>query len=352
MKRLQQVDLLLVATFLSGSAACTRTPSASEVSPTEQSGGAREPVDAVTEPILPLRAGPAQSQRLVELGSRLFHDPLLSQDGSVACASCHDLANGGDDGRARSLGVGQKEGTINAPTVFNAALNLAQFWDGRAPTLEEQIDGPITHPREMASDWEAVEKKLAAHPEYKSAFAVALGQKPSRHGVKQAIAAFERTLITVDSPFDLWLDGDASALSAEQREGYELFKAAGCVACHQGQNAGGNMYQLFGVFGDYFQDRGQVTEADYGRFNVTGQESDRHVFRVPSLRNVELTAPYFHDGSARTLNDAVKVMVKYQLGKELSEAQVGLLVEFLKSLTGQSKILLASREAGTQHEKQ
>lgn len=283
---------------------------------------------------------------LVALGARLFHDPILSRDGRVACASCHDLGNGGDDGRVRSRGVGGLEGVVNAPTVLNAALNLAQFWDGRAATLEEQIDGPITHPLEMANDWAAIERKLNASSEYESAFSAALGAKPSRQGVKQAIAAFERTLITVDSPFDRWLAGDARAISAEQQQGYQLFKAAGCVACHQGQNAGGNMYQRFGLFGEYFQDRGNITQADNGRFNFTGREGDRHVFRVPSLRNVELTAPYFHDGSAKTLTDAVEVMARYQLGKELSAEQVGKLVEFLKSLTGPRKESLASHAGG------
>ncbi|HEU4577483.1 MAG TPA: cytochrome c peroxidase [Polyangiaceae bacterium] len=296
---------------------------------------------------MPLRRGPAQDERLVALGSRLFHDPLLSGDGTVSCASCHDLAQGGDDGRARSRGAGGKEGVINAPTVLNAALNPSQFWDGRARTLEDQIDGPIQHPLEMAGDWASVERKLGANAQYTALFQAAFAAAPSRQGVKQAIASFERTLITLDAPFDLWLDGDASALSAAQREGYELFKSAGCVACHQGQNAGGNMYQSFGVFGNYFEDRGNITEVDYGRYNVTKVEEDRFVFRVPSLRNVELTAPYFHDGSAKTLPDAVKVMIKYQLGKELAEDQVGKLVEFLKSLTGRQKSILASREAGS-----
>jgi cytochrome c peroxidase len=164
--------------------------------------------------------------------------------------------------------------------------------------------------------------------------------------VRRAIAVFERTLITIGSPLDRWLDGDASALTPAQKEGYALFKASGCVACHQGQNVGGNMYQRFGVFGDYFEDRGNVTEADYGRFNVTKQEQDRYVFRVPSLRNVALTAPYFHDGSAKTLEDAVGVMAKYQLGRELSEEKVSKLVAFLEALTGPEQEYLVSAEAG------
>lgn len=330
-------------TFLVLALACSRSPSDPAASGSGQPAAPQDRSGAISEPILPLTARPAEDPRLVKLGSRLFHDPILSRDGSVACSTCHDLGKGGDDGLAHSRGVGGKLGLVNAPTVFNAALNLAQFWDGRAATLEDQIDGPVTHPLEMANDWGTVERSLNASPEYEELFSAALGAKASRQGVQRAIAAFERTLITIDSPFDLWLRGDAQALSAEQREGYQLFKAAGCVACHQGQNAGGNMYQRFGLFGDYFEDRGNLTEADNGRFNVTGVAEDRHVFRVPSLRNVELTAPYFHDGSAATLPDAVKVMVKYQLGKELSDDQIGKLVEFLKSLTGPRKEPVASQ---------
>lgn len=315
-----------------GSVACSQGSNDSSVH--RASSGPVEAAQPISsEPILPVLALPVEPEPLVALGRRLFNEKALSGDGSVACSNCHDLANGGEDGRARSVGVGGRHGEINAPTVLNAALNIAQFWDGRAKTLEDQIDGPIQHPLEMGGDWSSIEATLAKSPTYVSEFQSALGTAPSRAGVKLAIAAFERTLITVDAPFDRWLKGDKRALSAEQREGYELFKAAGCVACHQGQNAGGNMYQRFGVFGDYFKDRGNVTKADYGRFNVTRVESDRHVFRVPSLRNVALTAPYFHDGSAATLNDAVLVMAKYQLGKALSEEQISKIVAFLGSLT-------------------
>ena len=328
------------------SLACSRSPGEAEASASLSAARQAGDTRRVSEPILPLRAPAAQDARLVRLGERLFKDPVLSRDGSVACSSCHDLGAGGDDGRVHSRGVGGKEGAVNAPSVFNAALNLAQFWDGRAATLEDQIDGPVTHPLEMASAWNDVERTLQANPEYAGGFQAALGAKPSRATIKAAIAAFERTLISVGAPFDLWLDGDQQALTAEQREGYQLFKAAGCIACHQGQNVGGNMYQRFGLFGDYFADRGNVTQADAGRFNVTGQETDRYVFRVPSLRNVELTAPYFHDGSAPTLTDAVRVMAKYQLGKELSEQQISQLVEFLKTLTAPRKEALASANGG------
>lgn len=346
MKRGWRAGCGIVAGALLLTLGCSRSSGDTEASPASSAVSQQGQRQRVSEPILPLRAPAPQDARLVRLGERLFHDPLLSRDGTVACSSCHDLANGGDDGRAHSLGVGGKAGAVNAPTVFNAALNLAQFWDGRAATLEDQVDGPVTHPLEMANDWSAVERTLQANPEYACGFQQALGTKPSRAGVKLAIATFERTLITVGAPFDLWLDGELGALNAEQREGYQLFKAAGCVACHQGQNAGGNMYQRFGLFGDYFADRGHPTMADNGRFNVTGQESDRYVFRVPSLRNVELTAPYFHDGSAATLTDAVRVMVQYQLGKELPEQQINLLVEFLKTLSAPRKEALARANGG------
>ena len=277
----------------------------------------------------PPRAGP-----LAALGQRLFNDTRLSSNGKVACSSCHDLERGGDDGRKSSVGVDERVGGINAPTVYNASLNIAQFWDGRAETLEAQIDGPVTNPLEMNSKWDDVIAKLKADREYVAAFQSLFPEGISRDSIQRAIAAFERTLLTTDSPFDRWVHGDHGALSAEQQGGYELFKSVGCIACHQGRNVGGNMFQRFGVLSDYFKDKGKLSPADYGRFNVTRNESDRFVFRVPSLRNVEHTAPYFHDGSAATLEQAVQVMAKYQLGRKLSDEQVHKLVAFLKSLSG------------------
>ncbi|HEY4104579.1 MAG TPA: cytochrome c peroxidase, partial [Polyangiaceae bacterium] len=191
------------------------------------------------------------------------------------------------------------------------------------------------NPLEMDTKWPDVIAKLKSDPAYTGAFAALFPAGITQETVESAIATFERTLLTQNSPFDRWLKGDDNALSAEQKAGYDLFKRVGCVACHQGQNVGGNMFQRFGVMGDYFGDRGHVTEADYGRFNVTHNESDRFVFRVPSLRNVALTAPYFHDGSAKTLPDAVGVMVKYQLGRKLEPEQIASIVAFLGSLTGE-----------------
>jgi cytochrome c peroxidase len=289
---------------------------------------------ASREPLLPLPAAPALDARTVALGRRLFHDTRLSGDGSVSCASCHDLAQGGDDGRPLPRGAGGKTGLVNAPTVYNAALNFVQFWDGRAATLEEQVNGPLNNPLEMASSWETVIVKLKAEPSYVEAFTAVYPDGVTAENVRRAIADFERTLITRGSAFDRFLEGDQNALDAQARSGYETFKSVGCIACHQGSNVGGNMFQRFGVLGDYFKDRGKVVEADYGRYNVTKNESDRFVFRVPSLRNVEHTAPYFHDGSAETLEQAVQVMAKYQLGRKLGPEQVGGILAFLRSLSG------------------
>ncbi len=286
----------------------------------------REPLQALP-PAPPV--GP-----LEQLGRELFDEKALSSDGTVACSSCHDIKHGGDDGRAHSLGVQGREGGVNAPSVLNASLNFAQFWDGRAKTLEEQAGGPVTNPLEMNSRWEDVIGKLKANPTYVAAFDRSFPDGITEANVTRAIAAFERTLVTTGSPFDRWLEGDSKALSAEQKAGYELFKSVGCVACHQGKNVGGNMFQRFGVLRDYFKDKKQLTLADYGRYNVTKNENDRFVFRVPSLRNVEHTAPYFHDASAQTLDQAVQVMAKYQLGRHLTEPQVAQIVAFLESLSG------------------
>ena len=286
------------------------------------------------EPLLPLPPAPEIAPALAALGERLYHDPRLSADGTVACASCHVIESGGDDGRKTSLGIRQQEGDVNAPTVLNSALNFVQFWNGRAATLEEQAGGPIENPKEMGNNWPNVLRTLRADPSYVQKFAEAFPDGISQANVRSAIAGFERTLATPSARFDRWLTGDKQALSAEERAGYELFKSVGCVACHQGRNVGGNMFQRFGVFGNYLEERGNLRPADLGRFAVTGKEADRFVFRVPSLRNVELTAPYFHDGSAATLEDAVRVMARVQLGRPLADDDLKRVVAFLKSLTG------------------
>ena len=287
------------------------------------------------EPIQPLPRTVEIDPARAALGKRLFHEPRLSGDATISCASCHPIDRGGADGMARSIGVGGQIGVINAPTVLNSGFNAFQFWDGRAATLEEQIDGPITDPREMASSWRRVIAVLEGDAGYRDAFALAFGDGITIANVKRAIADFERTLITPDSPFDRHLRGEPEAIGDQAREGYRLFKAYGCSACHQGRLVGGNMFEKMGVIIDYFSQRGEITEADYGRYNVTGQEEHRFEFKVPSLRNVALTAPYFHDASAATLEDAVRAMGYFQLGRTLPEEDVRRIVLFLESLTGE-----------------
>jgi cytochrome c peroxidase len=289
-------------------------------------------------PIRPLPEGMAIDARKVALGDRLFHETRLSKDQSISCASCHDLTQGGDDGQVVSRGVGGALGTLNSPTVLNSGFNFRQFWDGRATSLEEQVDGPLLHPAEMASSWPGVLTMLQADEDYAKSFGDVYPDAITQANVKDAIATFERSLVTPNSRFDRWLRGEKEALTADEQDGFRLFVDAGCVTCHQGVNVGGNLFEVLGRSADYFKDRGNETPADLGRFNVTGVEADKHKFKVPTLRNVELTAPYLHDGSAPTLTAAVEVMGTYQVGRELQPHEVDLLVSFLKTLTGENAI--------------
>jgi cytochrome c peroxidase len=292
-------------------------------------------VSSLNEPIYAIPQRMELDARKVALGQRLFHETRLSGDNTIACASCHDLSKAGTDQLPRSIGIDGRLGTVNAPTVFNSGFNFKQFWDGRADTLEAQIDGPIHAPKEMRSNWPDILRKLEQDPSYVAAFASLYGRGIRPVHVKDAIATFERSLLTPNSRFDKFLRGDGAAITAEEQEGYLLFKSLGCVACHQGVSVGGNMFQTFGVMADYFAERGGPTAADLGRFNVTGREQDRYRFKVPSLRNVDRTAPYFHDGSATTLEQAVAIMARYQLGRTLASADVDRIVKFLRTLTGE-----------------
>lgn len=265
------------------------------------------------------------------LGKELFMDTRLSKDNTVACVSCHNISYGGADSGAVSIGVGGKKGTINSPTVFNAAYNLAQFWDGRAKDLKAQAVGPIVNPVEMANTHENVVRTLSKDTHYAGLFkAIYLKQGITIEMVGDAIAEFEKTLVTPNARFDMYLRGNNKILNQQEKEGYALFKSRGCIACHNGINIGGNMYQRFGVFAQY-KDRHNTL----GRFNVTGKAEDKYYFKVPSLRNIEKTAPYFHDGSAKTLESAVQKMAYYQLGRKLSNSEINKIVSFLKTLNGE-----------------
>lgn len=290
---------------------------------------------STNEPIQPILPPIGLDQDKVALGETLFNEAKLSANNTISCAHCHNLKTVGMDGLPHSFGLHGKASLVNTPTVFNTALNSAQFWDGRAQTLEDQIDGPILSKREMGSSWSQVVMKLKAEPYYISAFNKSYPDGISKHNIKNALATFERSLITINAPFDRYLRGDTNAISLNAKAGYALFKDYGCVACHQGRNVGGNLFQVFGVMADYSADRGHVTKADMGRYNVTGRDEDKHVFLVPSLRLVTLTAPYFHDGSADKLHDAIRVMAKYQLGRDIPDKDEELIIEFLSTLVGE-----------------
>lgn len=292
-------------------------------------GGRADVLQPVPDPPADLDPGK------VELGRTLYHDGRLSKDGSISCASCHDLAKGGTDGERYSTGVGGARGGINAPTVFNAALHLAQGWDGRAADLRAQADGPPNDPVQMASSWPEIVGKLDQDEELKARFLAVYPEGFSGPAIADAIATFEQTLLTPGGAFDRLLLGDEAALDGASREGLEAFRARGCATCHVGAALGGQSYEELGRYGDYFGDRGDATEADAGRFNVTKREEDRHRFKVPSLRNVELTPPWFHDGTVTTLEEATRKMARYQLGVQLEAAEASKLAAFLRTLTGQ-----------------
>ncbi len=292
-------------------------------------------VNLASEPLQPLPQKQSLSADKIALGQDLFFDKRLSKDNTMSCASCHDLAQGGADGKPVSEGVGGAMGNINAPTVFNSGFNFVQFWDGRADSLNSQMGGPINNPGELGASWQGVIAKLTADAQYVDRFKTIYESSIDEASIQDAIATYERSLITPNSRFDRYLNGAVDAISDEEKEGYALFKSLGCSACHQGRNVGGNMFQKFGVLRDYFAERGDVTKVDYGRFNVTGREEDRYFFKVPSLRNVELTAPYFHDASVDTLDGAVQVMAFYQLGRRITDRDRRRLVAFLKTLTGE-----------------
>ena len=288
-----------------------------------------------SEPIRPIPLPCDLNVDKVRLGRRLFHERRLSRTNVIACADCHDLDQGGAGARARSVDIAQRRRELNAPTVFNCSLNFKQFWDGRADSLEEQIDGPVNSPKELDSDWRTLLTMLRNDSGYAADFAHLYPDGVREGNVKDAIATFERSLLTPNSRFDRFLRGDVDAITMEEAEGYRLFKGYGCVSCHQGVGVGGNMFATFGVLADYFAGRKDITHADLGRFNVTGNEADRYRFKVPSLRNVALTAPYFHDGSAPTLEAAVDVMAIHQLGRRLSDSDTSRIVRFLGTLTGE-----------------
>ena len=286
--------------------------------------------------ILPL---PQQRQslepELVRVGERLFFDPRISGNQAMSCAVCHSIEGGGDDDKRHSLDPNGVPRTVNTPTVLNVAHNYIVGWTGKFPSVKDLSAAVLCSQKAMGSDWDQILSAVRSDPEYSKSFETLLERDITREVVLEALDSYQASLTTPDAPFDSYLRGDKDAVSKEAVAGYHLFQSYGCIACHQGKNIGGNIFQEFGLFGDYFTDNGRVmTEADLGRFNVTGDEADRHVFRVPSLRNVARTAPYFHDGSKTSLEDAVRCMAEYQLGRMISEEDVMRIVAFLSTLSG------------------
>lgn len=282
------------------------------------------------EPIQPVKPPQQINLGLVELGKKLYFDPRLSKSGFISCNSCHNLSMGGTDNIPTSIGDKWQQGPINAPTVLNSSLNVAQFWDGRAADLKAQAGGPIANPGEMAFTHTLALDVLESIPQYVREFKQVFGKdKIDIDQVTLAIAEFEKTLVTPNSRFDQWLLGKKDALTADEMAGYKLFKESGCVACHNGEAVGGNSFQKMGVVEPY-----KTKATAGGRADVTGKDADRFNFKVPTLRNVEMTYPYFHDGAANTLTEAVDVMGRLQLGKKFSKEENAKIVAFLKTLTG------------------
>ncbi|GLQ74627.1 cytochrome-c peroxidase [Vibrio penaeicida] len=283
------------------------------------------------EPIEVIVPAEGLNTSLVKLGKKLWFDPRLSKSNTISCNSCHNLATGGVDNLPSSIGHGWQIGPINSPTVLNAELNFVQFWNGRAEDLKAQAAGPIENPKEMAFTHTLAIDTIKSIPGYQALFKDAFGK--SSFGIDEitvAIAEFEKTLRTPNSPFDLWLTGQSDAISNVQKEGYALFKQKGCTACHSGPLLGGQNYQKMGLVKPFATDN-----PDEGRKAITGKEFDKFVFKVPTLRNIELTYPYFHDGSVWDLKQAVKTMADIQLGQALSDDEAEKITEFLKSLTGE-----------------
>ncbi|MCI5123664.1 MAG: cytochrome-c peroxidase [Candidatus Electrothrix sp. AR5] len=287
-------------------------------------------VGAEQKPVEPIAPATGINKEKAELGKKLFFDPRLSKSGFISCNSCHNLSRGGTDNLKTSIGHNWQQGPINSPTVLNSSMNFVQFWDGRAKDLKDQAGGPIANPGEMALTHDLAEEVLQSIPGYVTEFKSVFGKGTiDIDQVTDAIAEFEKTLVTPNSRFDQWLEGDKEALTADEQAGYKLFENSGCISCHYGMAMGGGSFYKMGMVEEYKAD-----SPSEGRKDVTGKEEHHFMFKVPTLRNVELTYPYFHDGAAQTLSEAVDTMARHQLGKKFSRAENGQLVAFLKTLTG------------------
>jgi cytochrome c peroxidase len=290
------------------------------------------------EPILPIPLDTQVDIKKAKLGQKLFFDTILSKDNSTACVSCHNVYNGGADSNIVSSGYADKKGNIQSPTVLNSKYNFRQFWNGRAKDLFQQAKGPINNPIEHNMNAQEVERRLNDSKEYLKIFnSVYETSTISYKQVLDAIVEFENALITPNSRFDKFLRGEIQ-LTKDEKDGYILFKKNGCITCHNGINIGGNSFQKMGTFVDY------KIKNDYpDRSKITNKQDHKNVFKVPTLRNINKTTPYFHDASAKTLKEAVKTMAKYNLGIEIQEVEINKIVAFLKSLDGELPKILEEK---------
>lgn len=278
--------------------------------------------------LIPIPLSVEVDDQKVQLGKKLFIDPILSKDKTLSCVSCHHLSDNGADNVRYTEGIDGKKSIFNAPTVYNAVYNFRQFWDGRAKNLKDQALMPIKNPVEMGNTIEQALKDLKANQDYTRMFNEIYDDGITESNLAEVLAEFEKTLITPNAPFDKYLRGDKHAISSEAKKGLKIFKTKGCISCHNGINLGGNLYNKFGIYQD-------SKSKELGRYMHTKREEDKYVFKVPSLRNVAITAPYMHDGRAQTLKDAVNIMSKYQLGRPMNDDDLKSLVSFLKTLTGE-----------------
>jgi len=343
---------LVIAVITTTIWGCTQSPQKGAVKETGEetrSSGLLENAKSLFKPLHGDAENPDNpiTKEKVLLGQTLYFDKRLSKDETVSCNSCHNLETFGVDNKETSDGVGGQKGDRNSPTVLNAAFHFTQFWDGRAKDVEEQAGGPILNPIEMAMpDQEAVIKRLQAIQGYREMFAAAFPgeEQPVNYvNLQKAIGAFERKLIT-PSRFDEFLMGYQDVLTDQEKKGLQTFMDVGCTACHSGTVLGGSMYQKFGLAGNYW-DFTNSEKVDNGRFLVTKNEADKMLFKVPSLRNIEKTHPFFHDGSVDNLPDAVRIIAKLQLSKDLTDQEVSEIVTFLKTLTGKVPEELAKAPA-------
>ncbi len=291
-----------------------------------------------SEPILPIPFDAPLNREKVLLGEQLFKDPILSNNGKVACHDCHYFDKGATDQKRFSKAINGQYRSYNTPTLFNVGLTTILNWEGNHDDLGEITEAIIKSKKGLASDWPELIARLNAKLDYANAFSRIYGGQIRPEHVKDVFAEFLRSLNTPNSRFDQYLRGADDAITKDEKIGYQLFKAYGCASCHQGVNLGGNMFASFSsIFGNYIEDKQNITKSDLGRFNVTGEELDKYVFRVPILRNIALTAPYFHDGSANTLEKAVVIMSGYMLGRDMPPNDVKRIVQFLNTLTGEYK---------------